>query len=455
MSHMISRYSRMATLAAVVAVGLTACTVGGKAGGTTSGGGDTGTVTITLWNNLPAVNAVKKIGAGFEKKHHGVHIDVKYAPNPNNAYNTLVSGLLAAKSVDIVGRYPQTPDAYPPASTGIKPTGEAARIAAGQDTNLKDQPFMSRLDEAQQSYAAGYKGGIYGVLADQFAAYPCVFYKKAMFAKYHLAIPNTYSQLMTVFRTFQKNKITPLLVPAKDGYQDFIRNAIVDRGLMQGKPAAAAEQVGVQRSQAFWSGKQTWNDPFYHQVYNQYAQIMQYAEKNAAGVASVTAVGSWAANTSDYPMYVTGSWDGPTIEKANPKLDFGFFCMPTSNTPAANRLILSPDLVWTVPKYAPHKKLALEWLNYFTQKSNYEIWLKMTGAYPTVTGTQPATAKWTDWLAQHGSGAFEHITGPWIPNGAPTDAAGPDELNMVPLGSLSVNAALSKAAAVYARARGK
>ncbi len=438
---------------AICALVVSACTTGEKTS-TGGSGSDTGTMTVTLWNNIPAVDAAKAISAGFEKQHPGVKINVRYAPNPNNAYNTMVTGLLAANSVDIVGRFAQTPDLYPPTSTGITPTGEAARIAAGQEADLTDQPFMSRLDKSQQGYTAGYKGRIYGVLADQFAAYPCVFYKKSMFRQYGLATPDTYSQLLNVLQTFQAHNLTPLMVPAKDGYQDFIRNAIVDRNLMKGQPSSAAEQVGIGRSQAFWSGKQTWNDPLYRDVYNQYVQIMQYSEKNAAGVASATAVGTWAANTHDYPMYLTGSWDGPVIAQSNPQLDYGFFCMPTSDNTSENRLILSPDLIWTVPNNAPHKKLALEWLDYFTQPANYEIWLQHTGAYPTVTGTKPATKPWTDWLSAHGDGAFEHITGPWIPNGAPEDASGPDELKMVPLGSESVDTAQRKAASDYSRARG-
>jgi raffinose/stachyose/melibiose transport system substrate-binding protein len=435
------------------ALAASGCTTGDKAG-KQGPGSDKGTMTITLWNNIPAVDAVKELSAGFEKKHPGVKVNVRYAPNPNNAYDTMVTGLLAANSVDIVGRFAQTPDQYPDKATGIQPTGEAARIAAGQEADVTDQPFMSRLDKSQQSFAAGYGNRIYGVLADQFVAYPCVFYKKSLFQKYGLAVPDTYSELLSTLKTFQGHGLTPLMVPGKDGYQDFIRAGIIDRALMKGKPSSAAAQVGNQRAQEFWSGKQTWNDPFYHSAYQQYVQVMKYSEKNAAGVASATAVGSWAANTGDYPMYLTGSWDGPVITKANPKLDFGFFCMPTSDSAAENRLILSPDLIWTVPKNAPHRKLAMEWLDYFTQPSNYQIWLQKTGAYPTVNGTKPATQSWTDWLSAHGGGAFEHVIGPWIPNGAPADAAGPDELQMVPLGDQSVDAALRKAASDYARARG-
>ena len=136
---------------------------------------------------------------------------------------------------------------------------------------------------------------------------------------------------------FKSHGITPIFVAGKDGLQAIVLHGIEMQLQMQGKPSSQATKVSEETASAFWNGKENWDSPVFVTAAERYAQIMQYVEPDASGVAQLTAPGVWAAQTDNYPFFVDGSWDGTTIQQANPGLKFGFFTLPGTNDPAANR----------------------------------------------------------------------------------------------------------------------
>ncbi|WP_020576799.1 ABC transporter substrate-binding protein [Actinopolymorpha alba] len=436
--------------AAVGGSSLAACTVGEQTAPTTKAKRN---LVIVQWTNVPAVEVTKKINAAFEKENPGVTVTMRHAPNPNNAYGALVNSQLAAKSVDIIAQFPLTPSAFPPKYTKQKPGGFAALVAAGKAVDLKDAGFMKRYDKSQQQYAFGYEGGQYALMAAQYPAYGGLFYKKALLEKHNVALPSTWDELIQAFDTLKSKGVTPVFLAAKDGYQAFIWHGILTQTLMAGKPAESAAEVGAARAEAFWQGTVTWNDPLHHEVAAKYLKVMQYTQSNASGVSALTAPGVWAVKEDDFPFLIDGTFDAATIVKANPKLDLGFFTMPSSNDAAVNRVVLNPDLSWVVPTSAPNKDLAMKWLEFFSREDNYKQWLTATGSNSTQPGVTTNEVPWMDWLNEHQEGACLNIPGPWIPTGAAPEAGGPVLGDMVPIGKTSVNDELRQAADAYAKAR--
>lgn len=441
------RLAAVVTACATLALGLTACSSGGSSN-------PADTLTIAEWTNPAAVTYTQQIDAAFEKAHPGVTINLQDAPTAASAWPTLQASLLASKNVDVLAQFAQNPADYPPASVGTKPSGTAALIAGGQFVNLAKQSYMSRFDAATQQYDMGYNGGTYGVTVAEYVNNTGLFYKKSILDKYNLSIPTTFDQLINDFKVLKQNGVTPLYVAGKDGYQNIVWAGIINQLLMQGKPASEAASVYLQRAEAFLNGSQTWDSPLYQEAAQRYEEVMSYIEPSAGGVSAQTAPGEWAVNANNYAFFVDGSYDGNTIATDNPSLNFGFFSLPGTDSATANRAALAPDLAWTVPTFSKHQALAQEWIDFFTQPSNYAGWLKATGSSSTEPTVATPALPWTSWLSANAANGFINASQPWLPNGASSDAGGPVLTAMQPFGSQSTSAALSQSAAAYKSAVG-
>jgi raffinose/stachyose/melibiose transport system substrate-binding protein len=218
---------------------------------------------------------------------------------------------------------------------------------------------------------------------------------------------------------------------------------------MENKPATEAASVYLQRAEAFLNGSQGWDSPLYQEAAQRYEEVMSYMEPSAGGVSAQTATGEWAVNSSNYPFFVDGSYDGNTIEQDNSSLNFGFFAIPGTDTASWNRAALAPDLAWTIPTFSKHQKLAEEWLDLFTQQAQYSQWLTATGSLSTEPSVPTPSLKWTGWLATNASNGYINATQPWYPNGANKEADGPVLTAMQPFGSQSPSDALSQSASAY------
>lgn len=440
-----------ATTAGCIAVGsIAACTVGGSSD--SSSGSGKNTLVVEEWTNPPAIAFTKQLNAEFEKEHPGVTVKLQDAPTANNAWTTLTNSLLQSKSVDVLAQYAPTPAGFPPAYTGLKPGGTAALITSHQLTDLTNEPFMKNYDMARQKWAVGYHGHVYGVWAAAYNWGGSLWYKRDLLAKYHMKVPTTFSEFISDCQTLKSKGITPIFVAGKDNLQSMTWNGIAWQLMMQGRPSSAAPKVGAQRADAFWKGKASWTDSVYRDATGRYEKVMKYIEPAAGGVTQLTAPGIWAAKADDYPFFVDGSWDGRTIHQANPKLKYGFFTLPGTDSAAANRAMISPDLTWVVPTWAKHKKLALDWLKLFSEPKNYKKWLQATGSFSTQPGQQAEGLPWMDWLNAHQTSAFTALQGPWVPTGAAPDASGPDLTKVVPFGKQSTDDGLAAAAHDYTKA---
>ena len=438
-------------LAAVAAclpltAGLTAC------GG--SGGSSSDTLVVAEWTNAAAVQETQAIDTAFEKAHPGVTVKLETAPTTAGAWPALLSSLEAAKGVDVLAQFGQSPEKYAPPGSGVKVGGTPALISSGQLLDLSKQPFMARFDSTTQKFAMGYKNGIYGVDVAQYVNNSGLFYKKDLLAKYGLSIPTTFDEFVGDLKLLKSKGLNPLYVAGKDGIQSIVWFGVMNQLMMQDKPASEASSTFIAKDQAFLNGTQNWNSPLFQDAANRYEQIMQYIEPDAGGVSFASASGTWAANAGDYPFFVDGSYDGNTIAADNPSLNFGFMAIPGTDNASWNRADLAPDLSWTIPTWSQHQKLALEYLDFFTQQSNYASWVKATGSISTETAVATPTLKWTDWLDQNAAKGFPGTTLPWLPAnvGTGNPAGGPTLTNTQPFGSENLLTALGNSAQAYTAA---
>ncbi|HLI00290.1 MAG TPA: ABC transporter substrate-binding protein [Acidimicrobiales bacterium] len=452
------RRAAVATLAGAVALTPVLAACGSGSSANTGSGNPAQTLEIGMWTNPPAISAVQHIDAEFKKLHPNITIKLQDAPTANNAWNTLSNTLLSGKTVDVLANYGPTPSVNePPKSTGIKPSGMLALMEAGDLVNQAHQPYMKYFSRSEQETVDGYKGAIDGLQSAEYSYGGNLWYKTAIMRKYHLAIPTTFSQLLSECATLKKHGVTPFFVAGNSGFESFILDGILGQLVMQGKPSSASPSIELTYEKDFLSGKLNYNSPIFKKAVDEYEQLMKgNIEPDASGVVQLNAPGEWAAQSNNYAFLVDGTWDGPVLKQANPKLKFGDFTLPGTNDPAQNREMIAPDLTWTIPKSAPNIKMAEEWISFFAKPSNYAYWVKSTGSLSLEPGIK-TNDPWMGWDNAHLSKAMELFGfDGWLPSGASAAASGPQSsTNLVllpPFGKKSVSQVLNADAAAYTKA---
>ena len=140
------------------------------------------------------------------------------------------------------------------------------------------------------------------------------------------------------------------------------------------------------------------DSPVYQTAANEYEQVMQYIEPEAAGVAAQTAPGEWAVqsrttrSSSTVPTTATRHRGQPVAEprllrvprNRQPVLEPG---------PARSR----PDL--DGPDLGQAPDAGQEWLELFSQPSDYAQVVKATGSLSTESSVTTPSLKWTGWLS--------------------------------------------------------
>ena len=159
-----------------------------------------------------------------------------------------------------------------------------------------------------------------------------MWYKPSLLAKYGLSVPTTFNAFLNDCKVFKAHGTSCVYVSGKDGYQNILFAGIYNQLIMKDTPSTQASTVSLDRAKAFWDGTENWTSPVYEQAAAEYEEVMQYIEPDAAGVSAETAPGEWAVNTSNYPFFIDGSYDGNTITTANPSLKLGFFASPEPTT---------------------------------------------------------------------------------------------------------------------------
>ncbi len=358
-------------LAVAVAAAAAACSSG-------SSGGSSGPVTLKIitWVNPPAVKAINTIDAEFHKKYPDINVKLQTAVNVNGPYETLLQQTVTAGSADIVTSVTQL-QALPPHPSRSNETPWQYWSTSNAFAPLNGQPFLKSYTPAALA-AETYQGKTYGIVSGNYQE--GVFYNKAVFAKYHLSVPTTYSQFLTVCRTLKAHGVQPLFTALGNVgpvYLQFIYyEAMVDLWY----PHAPNGNLAT----ALENGSVKWTDPNWVQAMNEEKTIGQYLEPNYTGV-------PWEAMPGDFAkgqgaMLLDGSWDLASIQQANPKLQVGYFPLPFSNTAADNQAYAQDDLTFSVLNSSPNKAAAMKWLAFYSSPSVYAQYVKITGISPSQSG---------------------------------------------------------------------
>ena len=198
--------TRLAVLAAAVALTAAACSSSG-ASSSTSGSGASGPVNITWWHNGTA-DPLKSIWQNAANAYHAAHPSVTFTVDPiqNEQFTTKVP--LALQSNDPPTLYQQWGGGQ-----------EASQVTSGKLVDLTSltSGWISELGPAAQGWQVG--GKQYGVPFDLHVV--GFWYNKQSFAKAGITgTPTTLDQLNADVVKLKAAKIAPISIGSKDKWPD-------------------------------------------------------------------------------------------------------------------------------------------------------------------------------------------------------------------------------------------
>jgi multiple sugar transport system substrate-binding protein len=229
-----------------------------------------------------------------------------------------------------------------------------------------------------KAYGAGlrkaftFNGNTYG--APLYMAWWVILYDKHTFAKYHLSVPKTWAQFMSVMKTLRSHGVTPLAATTSGSWPGFI---YFEELLLRSNPTLY---------QKLMAGKVKYTNPGVLKVMNLWGSMIK--AKDFSDPAAVT-FGTAADNLPTYlkqgkiAMVNIGTWYEPTLTAAGLKMgrDIGAFIMPDINPSAGNNLIFeSAPLV--VAAHGSHRADAMKAESWFMSKAGQQAWAKATGFTP-------------------------------------------------------------------------
>jgi raffinose/stachyose/melibiose transport system substrate-binding protein len=337
------------------------------------------TLRVLVHQNPPFVDFMNTFNESFQAKYPNVKIDMAVV-NANELMTNTQTRLMA-NDVDVIDIFAFS-NATQPYMKNVDPPGWQSLIDAGLLMDLTDQPFVANYDASSIADAGTYNGRVYGINLGR-VGFSGIYYNKDLFAANNVAVPTTWSELVTACQTFTAASIPCMTAGGKDGWPIFVGAY----GLLG---AAFPDQAAL--VQGLWEGTIKYTDPAWvdllakYQIYNR-----DMMEPGASGLAGDAAPGRFASGA--VAMFPGGTWYGPAIEAAQPAFEWGYIPFPGSDTVADNQYMFGKyDQGWAIAADSPNKDAALAYLTEFSDPANYQAFVTAVGPIPTQPGATLDTA---------------------------------------------------------------
>jgi raffinose/stachyose/melibiose transport system substrate-binding protein len=432
----LTRYRRLgvATALAASAVALAACSSGGPQQAPANANV---TLTILTHINAPTQQALNTLDAAFHRKYPNITVQVTAVDS--NDVDEVRNTRIEAGNLDITEVLALNGAANPSYVKGQPPNFMGQLITAGKFLNLSGQSFLKDWSPAALQQVGQVNGATYAIPTGRDVV-TGVYYNKSIFAKYHLSVPTTWNQFVAVCQKLKANGVTPLIIGGEDGWPA----AMPLWGILQSLYPTAQDQANLNKG--LWTGTVKYTAPVNVEVLDRLKTIYSYTQPGFAGISYQTTPGRFAAGQA--AMMPDGSWSAPTIEQANPSLQFGYFPLPASNNASDNAQWGGKyDVAWSILSSSPHRSAALKWMAFYSDPANYTKFVAANGfisAEPGVGSTPfDNSLHVTD---QNFSQVFGEIS--VTPANAPAsmvNGAGFEYGNIAPIGSYTSMTALAEA----------
>jgi raffinose/stachyose/melibiose transport system substrate-binding protein len=351
-----------------LAAGLAACGGGG------TGASSSGPKVLKIWWYEGPGSAYQiawdRAITDFKKQHPGV--TVQFSLKSFNQMQQNASMILNSSDVPDVMEY----------NKGDATTGLLSRQGLLTDLTPEvtkygwDKLLAPDLQVTARYDAKGVMGSgdWYGI--SDYAEYLMVYYNKALFAKYGIALPTTMAQLTTAMDKFVKAGITPFANAGND-YM-----AMQYLYLMELSQSTPADVQDYER----YTGPVNFHDAAWTSAANTFKQWVSkgYIAKDSVGLTATQAGNDFETGKS--PMMLSGSWWYGTFESDIKAFKWGTFLWPGNTLDAG-----SGGNLFVVPKNAANKQLAYDFIN-DTLQPDVQALLANNGAVPVSASTTGVTS---------------------------------------------------------------
>lgn len=271
---------------------------------------------ITIWSvateGSATANGVAKAIATYEENHPGVKI--KHETFENEAYKTKLRTAVAANEL---------PDIF----FAWFGAWSEPFVTAGKVLNLDDyySAYSDEITEETLSYAT-FNDGLYGVPSS--TPISVLYYNKALFEQYQVAVPSTEEEFVEACRIFTENGVPALSTSLKENW---VLAMLFDALQLH---AAGAEDT----AKTITRNGGDYSNPGFLQA----AQLLRELIDMGAFIEGVTGFSGDEANQAfidgKTAMYVQGSWLAGSIQQgaANPE-DFDLVPVPVLNSSNATQ----------------------------------------------------------------------------------------------------------------------
>ncbi|GIF16848.1 ABC transporter substrate-binding protein [Actinoplanes teichomyceticus] len=334
--------------------------------GACGGGGDSGAdaKSLTLWHYEGPTSAMgiawNRAIEIFKQKHPGV--EVRFEEKSFEQIQQNAQMILNSDSAPDILEY----------NKGNATAGLLSK--QGLLTDLSDQVtrfgWDAKLSGSLQTTAKYDDDGImgsgkfYGV--PNYGEYVMVYYNKAMFDRYQIAVPTTLDEFTAAMDTFVKNRVTPLAVGGAEypAQQIFYELAL-----------SRADRAFVDDYQLY-KNKVDFTGPVLSHGATTFADWVRkgYVGKDAAGIKAEDMGVSFEQGR--FPILISGSWWYGRFAKEIKNFDWGTFLFPGNSLHPG-----SSGNLWVVPEKSKAKSLAYDFID-ITMSSEVQNLLGNSGGVP-------------------------------------------------------------------------
>jgi glucose/mannose transport system substrate-binding protein len=200
-----------------------------------------------------------------------------------------------------------------------------------------------------------------------------LWYNKKIFAANNLKAPKTWADFFRVAETLKAKGITPLALGDKNKWE--AAHLLEDTLLAT---------LGADGYRGLWNGKTSWTGAGVKTALDSYAKILTYVNTDHAagtwdsaaqmlidGKAAMTIMGDWASG-----YFTSKGW--------KPNVDYGFEPAPGTE----GSFVVVTD-TFGLPKKAPHRQNAINWLKVAGSKEGQEAFNPLKGSICARTDCDP------------------------------------------------------------------
>ncbi|MFN8375388.1 MAG: extracellular solute-binding protein [Anaerolineae bacterium] len=333
------------------------------------------TLRVLIHQNPPMVAYMESFNQQFQESHPDIVIDMSVV-NANDL-STVTQTRLSANDIDVIDIFGFS-NAVQPYMSNVDLPNWQQLIDAGLLMDLTDQPFVANYDAATIADAGTYNERVYQVNLGR-VSYSGIYYNQDLFTANNVAVPTTWSELVTACQTFVAAGIPCMTVGGRDGWPVFV-GAYGLIGALYPDQAALVEGL--------WTGSITWND---EQALEMWSRMQIYTrdmiESGASGIAGDAAPGRFASGA--VAMFPGGTWYAPAIESAEPEFEWGYIPFPGSEVAEDNQYLFGKyDQGWAVAANTPNAEAAMAYLTDFSDPENYQAFVNAVGVIPTQATAQ-------------------------------------------------------------------